>query len=243
MSKRREKLQEEVLALLRRHCSQLSAYDVLGELCEANPKIAPPTICRVLADLTERGHVHRIESLNASIARRYDRHQHATCIKIDAAEALCGSCAGLTTKTHAAVDANSLPITLALAPGHQHDCLSVIDLLDSVQACGTLLVDKACDPGAIRYPAFLCFSWFNIPPSRNRRAPICFSPYLPGSQSVIAEDFGSDRGVEAETGDERPDADAVTALAGQQDSRARLSDALARATILTAGPPRDLPMA
>ena len=47
MSKRREKLQKEVLALLRRHCSQLSAYDVLGELCEANPKIAPPTIYRV----------------------------------------------------------------------------------------------------------------------------------------------------------------------------------------------------
>ena len=47
MSRRQEKLQEEVLALLRRHRSQLSAYDVLGELCETNPKIAPPTIYRV----------------------------------------------------------------------------------------------------------------------------------------------------------------------------------------------------
>ena len=47
MSKRREKLQKEVLVLLRRHCSQLSAYDVLGELCETNRKIAPPTIYRV----------------------------------------------------------------------------------------------------------------------------------------------------------------------------------------------------
>lgn len=196
-----------------------------------------------LADLMERGHVHRVESLNASIACRYDRHQHATCIEIDAAEALCGSCGGLTTKIHVVVDANSLPISLALAPGHQHDCLSAIDLLDSVQACGTLLAYKACDSGAVRSPVFLCFARSNIPPSRNRRAPICFSPYLSGSQSVIAEGFGSDRGVEAETGDERPDADAVAALAGLRDSRARLSDALARATILAAGPSLDLPMA
>ena len=38
-----------------------------------------------------------------------------------------------------------------------------------------------------------------------------------GPQSVIAEGFGRDRGVEAETGDERLDADAVAALAGQRD--------------------------
>ena len=43
MSKR-GKMQAEALADLSRRGSPLSAYDVLGELREANPKIAPPTI-------------------------------------------------------------------------------------------------------------------------------------------------------------------------------------------------------
>ena len=79
MSKRGEKLRPEVLAILRRRSGSLSAYDVHGELCEANPKVAQPTICRVLAALTERGRVHRIESLNAFIA---DRHQNASILSI-----------------------------------------------------------------------------------------------------------------------------------------------------------------
>ena len=68
MSRRGEKMQAEVLAVLRRRGGPLSAYDVLGELREANPKIAPPTIYRALAALTERGRVHRLESLIASIS-------------------------------------------------------------------------------------------------------------------------------------------------------------------------------
>ena len=82
MSKRGEKMQAEVLAVLRRRRGPLSAYDVLRELREANPKIAPPTIYRALSALTERGHVHRIESLNAYIACQCDRHQHASVLSI-----------------------------------------------------------------------------------------------------------------------------------------------------------------
>ena len=82
MSKRGEKMQAEVLAVLRRRRGPLSAYDVLGELREANPKIAPPTIYRALAALTERGRVHRLESLNAFIACQCDRHQHASILSI-----------------------------------------------------------------------------------------------------------------------------------------------------------------
>ena len=45
MSKR-GKMRAEALADLSRRGGPLSAYDVLGELREANPKIAPPTIYR-----------------------------------------------------------------------------------------------------------------------------------------------------------------------------------------------------
>ena len=82
MSKRGEEIQAEVLAVLRRRRGPLSAYDVLGELREDNPKIAPPTIYRALAALTERGRVHRLESLNAFIACQCDRHQQASILSI-----------------------------------------------------------------------------------------------------------------------------------------------------------------
>ena len=82
MSKRGEKTQAEVLAILRRHRRALSAYDVLRELRRSNPKIAPPTVYRALAALTERGRVHRLESLSAFIARRREHHHHASIMSI-----------------------------------------------------------------------------------------------------------------------------------------------------------------
>ncbi len=82
MGKRGERVQAEVLAVLRRRRGPLSAYDVMGELREVNPKIAPPTIYRALTALMERRLVHRIESLNAYIACQCDQHQHASIISI-----------------------------------------------------------------------------------------------------------------------------------------------------------------
>jgi Fur family zinc uptake transcriptional regulator len=82
MSKRGEKVQAQVLAVLRRRRGPLSAYDILGTFREANPKIAPTTIYRALSALTECGRVHRLESLNAYIACQCDRHQHASILSI-----------------------------------------------------------------------------------------------------------------------------------------------------------------
>ena len=82
MSKRGEETQAEVLAVLQRRRGPLSAYDVLRILREDNPKIAPPTIYRALAALKERGRVHRLESLNAFIACKCGRHQHASILSI-----------------------------------------------------------------------------------------------------------------------------------------------------------------
>jgi Fur family zinc uptake transcriptional regulator len=82
MSKRGEKTQADVLAVLRRRGGPLSAYEVLGELRKSNPKIAPPTIYRALAALTERGRVHRLESMNAFIACRCDTHLKASVLSI-----------------------------------------------------------------------------------------------------------------------------------------------------------------
>jgi Fur family zinc uptake transcriptional regulator len=72
----------EVLAVLRRRGGSLSAYEVLGELRESHPMTAPPTIYRALATLTERGRVHRLESMNAFIACQCDRHVQASILSI-----------------------------------------------------------------------------------------------------------------------------------------------------------------
>ena len=82
MRKRGEELQAQVLAVLRRRRGPLSAYDILGTFRETNPKIAPTTIYRALAVLTESGRVHRLESLNAYIACQCKGHRHASVLSI-----------------------------------------------------------------------------------------------------------------------------------------------------------------
>ena len=75
-------MQADVLAVLRRRDTPLSAYNILDELRVTNPKIAPPTIYQALAALTERGHVHRLESLKAYIACQCGSHQNALILSI-----------------------------------------------------------------------------------------------------------------------------------------------------------------
>ncbi len=82
MRMRGEKVQADVLAILHQRHGSMSAYDILAQLREANPKIAPPTIYRALAALTERGRVHRLESLNAFTACQCDHHQHAAILSV-----------------------------------------------------------------------------------------------------------------------------------------------------------------
>ena len=89
MNKRGKRMQTEVLAVLRSHRTPMSAYEMLGCLRDENPRLAPPTIYRALAALTDRGSVHRLESLNAFIACQRDRHDDASILSI------CDDCGGV----------------------------------------------------------------------------------------------------------------------------------------------------
>jgi len=75
-------MRQEVLAALQKSHSLLTAYDILRELSAAHPKIAPTTVYRALATLTERGCVHRIESLNAYISCNGDSHHSESILSI-----------------------------------------------------------------------------------------------------------------------------------------------------------------
>lgn len=56
---------------------------------------------------------------------------------------------GLTTKIHALVDANGLPILLKITPGQAHDGRSAADMFDSLTAGDVLLADRAYDSDAL----------------------------------------------------------------------------------------------
>ena len=57
---------------------------------------------------------------------------------------------GLTTKIHALVDANGLPIALKLTAGQAHDGKSAQDMLSTARDGDILLADRAYDSDALR---------------------------------------------------------------------------------------------
>ena len=85
---------------------------------------------------------------------------------------------GLTSKIHALVDTNGLPVRLALTAGEAHDNRLAGRLLSRLKSGTMLLADRGYDADWIRALAAERGVWANIPPRRNRNEPICFSPYL-----------------------------------------------------------------
>lgn len=75
-------MQAEILAVLRKCGSPMSAYEVLDRLRDGNPRLAPPTIYRALAALIEGGRVHRLESLKAFVACKCEQHRHVPIFSI-----------------------------------------------------------------------------------------------------------------------------------------------------------------
>jgi transposase len=85
---------------------------------------------------------------------------------------------GLTTKIHALVDTNGLPIAIKLTEGQTHDGRSATDLLDGVRARQILLADRAYDSDALREAMAARGAWANIRPIAHRTRPPIFSAFL-----------------------------------------------------------------
>ena len=86
MAKAGERMQEMVLAILRREGQPRSAYELLSVLQANRPNLAPPSVYRALAALTDKGVVHRIESMKAYVAS-----QNAQAVD-DCILAICDDC-------------------------------------------------------------------------------------------------------------------------------------------------------
>lgn len=96
---------------------------------------------------------------------------------------------GLTSKIHAVVDSNGLPVRLALSGGEAHDVRLVGKLLSRLKSGSMLLADRGYDADWIRELATKKGAWANIPPKSNRNDPICFSPYLYRARNRVERFF------------------------------------------------------
>ena len=73
---------------------------------------------------------------------------------------------GLTSKIHALVDSNGLPVRLALSPGEAHDNRLASKLLSRLKSGSMLLADRGYDADWIRELAMKKGAWANIPPKK-----------------------------------------------------------------------------
>jgi transposase len=96
---------------------------------------------------------------------------------------------GLTTKIHALVDANGLPIALKLTEGQAHDGKSAVDMVGDIGAGQILLADRAYDSDALRKTLADQGGWANVKPMPGRVNIPAFSAFLYRYRNLVERFF------------------------------------------------------
>ena len=143
-------------------------------------------VWRRITDSLATAHDAAVQMIDTSIVRV---HQHAACIARSRSQSMGRSRGGLTSKIHAVVDTNGLPVRLGLTAGEAHDNRVALSFLSSLRSGSILLADRANDADWIRAFATERGAWSNVPPRCNRREPICFSPYLYRARNLVERVF------------------------------------------------------
>jgi transposase len=110
-------------------------------------------------DALAAGHDAAVQMIDASIVRV---HQHGACIADNNHQDMVRSRGGLTSKIHAVVDSNGLPVHLALTPGELHDNRLCSALLSALLPRTMVLADRGYDADWIRELARQQGAWANI---------------------------------------------------------------------------------
>jgi transposase len=131
-------------------------------------------------------HDAAVQMIDTSIVRV---HQHAACVARNKKQSMGRSRGGLTSKIHAVVDTNGLPVRLGLTTGEAHDNRLAVKLLSRLKSGAMLLADRGYDADWIRTLARQHGAWANIPPKRNRKEALCFSPYLYRARNLVERFF------------------------------------------------------
>jgi transposase len=96
---------------------------------------------------------------------------------------------GLTTKIHALVDANGLPVALKLTKGQAHDGVSASDMLEDLSKGQILLADRAYDSDRLRQRLDERGVFANVPPMKGRKRTLPFSPWLYRQRNLVERFF------------------------------------------------------
>ena len=144
-----------------------------------------PEFGRIMDSLAA-AHDAAVQMIDTSIVRV---HQHAACIARNRSQSMGRSRGGLTSKIHAVVDTNGLPVRLGLTAGEAHDNRLALSLLSRLRSGSMLLADRGYDADWIRAFATERGSWANVPPRCNRTEPICFSPHLYRARNLVERFF------------------------------------------------------
>lgn len=127
---------------------------------------------------------------------------------------------GLTTKIHALVDANGLPIGLKLTEGKAHDGRSAADMVGNIGAGQILLADRAYDADHLRQSLAERGAWANVALMPNRKRRPAFSPYLYRYRNLVERFFNKLKNFRAIA--TRYDKDPENYLAGIKLASARI---------------------
>jgi transposase len=95
----------------------------------------------------------------------------------------------LTTKIHALVDANGLPLMLKLSEGQAHDGRSAADMLDAIGPGQILIADSAYDSDALRETLADRGAWANVKPMPRRVNIPAFSRFLYRFRNLVERFF------------------------------------------------------
>ena len=87
-------------------------------------------------------HDTAVQMIDTSIVRV---HQHGACITRNRRQSMGRSRRGLTSKIHAVVDTNGLPVQLGLTPGEAHENRPADKLLSRLKSGTMLLADRGYD--------------------------------------------------------------------------------------------------
>ena len=140
---------------------------------------------KIMSALAE-AHDAAVQMIDTSIVRV---HQHGACITRNRKQSMGRSRGGLTSKIHAVVDTNGLPVRLALTAGEAHDNRLAGRLLSRLKSGTMLLADRGYDADRIRDLVHQRRAWAKIPPKRNRTEALCFSPYLYKARNLVERFF------------------------------------------------------
>ncbi|GLS42694.1 transposase [Methylobacterium brachythecii] len=95
---------------------------------------------------------------------------------------------GLTTKIHALVDADGLPIAVTLSEGQAQDGRSAAPML-GLGPGQTLIADRAYDSDALRRALADRGAWANVKPVTRRVSKPAFSPFLYRHRNLVDRFF------------------------------------------------------